>query len=723
MKKVLSLALIAVISLQLTAQKKNDNFRLHIRKTDLSIVIDGKLDDEAWKHTDVAKDFFMVLPLDTGKAVQHSEIRMAYDEKNIYLAGIFYNNVEGPYIVESLRRDFSFGKNDNFLFFIDPFNNQTTGFTFGANAAGAQWDGTMYNGGNVDLNWDSKWISVVTQDKEKWICEMAIPFKSIRYKKGVKEWGINFSRLDLKTSEKSSWTPIPRQFPTASLAYTGVLVWDSPPPDQGTNISVIPYVLGAVISENNAEEDHVYDKKIGGDVKFAISSSLNLDLTINPDFSQVEVDRQVTNLDRYELFFPEKRQFFLENGDLFANFGYPTIRPFFSRRIGLGVPIQAGARMSGNLNEEWRLGVMDIQTASVDETGLPNQNFGVISLQRKVFSRSNIGMLFVNKQSFNYPEDTEEYHSTYLKYNRNLGIEYNLASYNNLWTGKAFLLKSFSPEEEGNGITQAAHIEYKSKNWNWRVQEEYVGEQYSAEVGFIPRKGYIRLSPSAGYLFFPKNSKIQSHGPKIFFSYFFDEKMKKTDNINALQYALNFENRSSLRMDVFNEYVELLEPFDPTGIGKDSLAAGTKHHWNGVIVSYISKPQSMFTYSIKSRAGGYYEGGNRYYISNELGYRFQPYVSLSSNISYNYISLPEPWNITDFWLIGSKIDITFTNKIFFSTLFQYNEQSQNFNLNSRFQWRYLPASDLFIVYTNNHLLNDDSDKSWSLTLKLTYWFN
>lgn len=723
MKSIVFFLLFVSVTISLTAQKKNNNYRLHIHRTTSPVTIDGILNEDNWKNTEVADDFFMVLPQDTGKAVQHSVIRMSYDEKNIYLAAVFYNNVPGPYFVESLRRDFSFGKNDNFLIFIDPFNNQTTGFSFGVNAAGAQWDGTMYAGGKVDLNWDSKWISAVKQEKDKWVCEMLIPFKSIRYKKGVTEWGINFSRLDLKTSEKSSWTPIPKQFPTASLAYTGVLVWDSPPPEQGINLSVIPYILGAAINENNSDGEVNYDKKIGGDLKLAITSSLNLDLTINPDFSQVEVDRQVTNLDRYELFFPEKRQFFLENGDLFANFGYITIRPFFSRRIGLGVPIQAGARLSGNLNEKWRLGVMDIQTSSIEETGLPNQNFGVISLQRKVFSRSSIGLMLVNKQSFNYPDESELYDSIYPAYNRNLGVEYNLASSNNLWTGKAFLLKSFSPGETGDGYTQAAHLEYKSRKWNWRIQEEYVGEDYSAEVGFVPRKGYIKTTSYAGYLFYPKKSKIRSHGPKLYVNYFFDEKMKNTDYVNFLQYSVNFMNRSSLELDAFNEYVKLLEPFDPTGTGKDSLAAGSKHHWNGLIVSYISKPQSMFTYSVRSRVGGYYEGGNRYSFTSELGYRFQPYVSLSSNISYNYISLPEPWDITDFWLIGSKIDITFTNKIFFSTLFQYNEQSGNFNLNSRFQWRYLPASDLFIVFTNNRLLDNETDKNWSLTLKLTYWFN
>ena len=184
------------------AQKKNADYKLHIRKTNATITIDGVIDEQAWKETDVAKDFFMVLPEDTGKAEQFSEVRMCYDDKHIYLAATFYHNPPGPYYVESLRRDFSFGKNDNFLIFIDPFNNQTTGFSFGANAAGAQWDGTMNNGGKVDLNWDSKWVSKVIQDKDKWVLEMAVPFKSIRYKKGVKEWGINFSRLDLKSSEK-----------------------------------------------------------------------------------------------------------------------------------------------------------------------------------------------------------------------------------------------------------------------------------------------------------------------------------------------------------------------------------------------------------------------------------------------------------------------------------------------------------------------------------------
>ncbi len=721
MKKFPFTLILLTLLLQLNAQKKNEDFRLNIRKTHLPIKIDGLADDEAWKETDVAKDFFMVIPMDIDKATDKSEIRMTYDDTNIYLIATFYNSVPGRYYVESMRRDFSFNKNDNFLLFLDPFNNQTTGFTFGSNAAGAQWDGTMFAGGKVDLNWDSKWISEVTRDEEKWVFEMALPFKSIRYEDGVKEWGINFSRLHLASSEKSSWTPIPRQFPTASLAYTGVLVWDEPPPTPRFNFSLIPYALGQTTYDLDGNTD--YETKVGGDVKISLSSSLNLDLTINPDFSQVEVDRQVTNLDRFELFFPERRQFFLENADLFASFGYETIRPFFSRRIGLGIPINAGLRLSGNLGEKWRLGVMDIQTAKDEETGLPSQNFGVISLQRQVFSRSTIGLLFVNKQSTNYPQDNDSLRTIYPKFNRNLGLEYNLASPDNLWNGKAFLLKSFTPDKQGNGITQAANIEYKSRKWNWGIKEEYVDSTYTAEVGFVPRKGYFNISTFLGYLFFPKAGPVLSHGPNGKLNFYFDKDIKETDHQNTLEYLFNFRNRSSLSVEGLNEYVELLAPFDPTGTGKDSLAIGTKHRWNAFRFEYNSRPQSMFTYSAGGRVGGYYEDGKLLSLTTELGYRFQPYVSLSSNISYNNIKLPEPWNTTEFWLIGSEVDITFTNKLFFATLFQYNEQSKNFNLNSRLQWRYKPASDLFLVYTNNELLAPFDGRIWSITLKLTYWFN
>jgi len=235
------------------AQKKNASFQYHIKKAVSPVVIDGVADEAAWQHAQVATDFYMVLPMDTSAARVRTDVRMTYDKDNLYLLAICFNPEETRLMVESLRRDFAFLKNDNFLVFIDPFEDLTTGYAFGTNAYGAQWDGTMYEGSKIDLNWDNKWISAVRNDDDRWVLEAAIPFKTIRYKKDALQWGINFSRNDLRTTEKSSWTPIPRQFPTASLAYTGTLVWNEPPPAPHSNISVIPYVLGGLSKNYPAE--------------------------------------------------------------------------------------------------------------------------------------------------------------------------------------------------------------------------------------------------------------------------------------------------------------------------------------------------------------------------------------------------------------------------------------------------------------------------------------
>ncbi|MES1221253.1 MAG: DUF5916 domain-containing protein, partial [Bacteroidota bacterium] len=594
----------------LSAQKKNSGYQLHIHRAGSPITIDGSPDDDAWKKAETATDFFMVLPMDTSHARIRTDVKMTYDKDNLYLIAICYHQPR-RYMVESLKRDFAFGKNDNFLFFMDPFDDRTYGFSFGANAAGAQWDGTMYDGGKVDLSWDNKWTSVVKNYPDKWVFEASIPFKTIRYKKGITTWGINFSRLDIKEAEKSSWTPVPRQFPTASLAYTGNLIWDEPPPSVGSNVSIIPYVLGGISKDYENKKPTAYRKDIGGDVKIAVTSALNLDLTVNPDFSQVDVDKQVTNLSRFELFFPEKRQFFLENADLFANFGYPTIRPFFSRRIGLGVPIHFGARLSGKLNKDWRIGVMDMQTGKVNDLGLPAQNFGVFSLQRRVFARSNIGVIFVNKQSLNYQPGKDSSKPTYSLYNRNAGLEYNLASPNNLVTGKVLFLKAFSPGASSNDWVHAAHLQYLSRKWLLLWAHEAVGKSFTAETGYVPRNNYMRINPQVSRLFFPKSGPFISHGPKINSSYYFNQSLHQTDNETSLYYNFNFRDQAVADAWVMHDYVELLTPFDPTNSGKDSLPTGSKHRWNSFGTDYFSKPQQLFTYAFSTRFGGYYADGTR----------------------------------------------------------------------------------------------------------------
>lgn len=724
MIRLLWLALLLLLQYSSPAQKKNASFQYHIHQASSAVRIDGIADEPAWKDAQVATDFYMVLPMDTSRAGVRTDVSMTYDKDYLYLLAVCYNPDNTRLMVESLRRDFAFLKNDNFLVFIDPFDDQTTGFAFGANAYGAQWDGAMYEGGKVDLNWDNKWLSEVKNYEDRWVLEAAIPFKTIRYKKDALQWGINFSRNDLKTTEKSSWTPIPRQFPTAALAYTGSLVWDQPPPAPGTNISIIPYVLGGVSKNYLTGSKPAPDKNIGGDVKVSIGPSLNLDLTYRPDFSQVEVDKQVTNLSRYELFFPERRQFFLENGDLFANFGYADLRPFFSRRIGLGVPINFGARLSGKLDKNTRIGVMDMQTAKVDETGLPSQNFAVLSLQRKLFKRSNIGVLYIDKASIDYhPANNNGNKETYSLYNRNLGVEYNLASSNNVWTGKAMVLKSFQPGASADDWTQAAHLQYSSRRWLIMGQMQHVGKDYTAEVGYVPRRGYFKLNPTITYYFFPKGGHLLSHGPQYNGNFYFNNAFGKTDHSNILSYLLTFRSKSTLNLLAQNDFVQLLAPFDPTNTGKDSLQAGERYQWNTVGFDYVSAPQHLLTGTASFRYGGYYANGRLLTAAGDIGYRIQPYVNITMSASYNRLELPEPWGNQNFLLVGPRIDITFTNTLFLTTYVQYNEQQDNLNINARFQWRYKPASDLFLVYTDNYYPEQLAVKTRAFVLKFNYWWN
>jgi hypothetical protein len=725
-----------LLATSVSAQKVNDEFILYCNRAAEEIDIDGVLEETTWLNADVAKDFHMIQPMDTALAEARTEVRVAYDDKNFYMAAICYITGRDAIIVESLKRDFSFNANDNFFCVIDPFNDLTNGFSFGSNAVGAEWDGQQSDGGRINLNWDNKWKSKVRIYEDRWILEAAIPFKTLRYKKGIESWGINFSRLDLARNEKSAWAPVPRQFPSSTLAFTGNMIWDEPPPPAGTNISLIPYVRASTTKNNEEGTPVKNDFEAGFDAKVSITPALNFDLTVNSDFSQVEVDRQVTNLSRFELFFPERRQFFLENSDLFAGLGFRGVRPFFSRRIGLQSPIQAGGRLSGKLNEDWRIGLMNIQTGATDaiynadgsleEGAVPVQNYAVAVLQRQLFARSNITASFINKQSLNL--NYARHDSTINEYNRDLGLEYNLYSSNNLWRGKFLVHKSFTPDSPGNDLFHVAQLQYDAKNFAVEYAHEYVGTDYNAEVGFIPRTGYLEFAPDARYTFFPNSNKLVSHGPQFDINYIVDMDWDKTDSRYLLVYDFEMLNRSSFGIGTSHNYIRLLDPFDPTNSGGEELPTGSEFAWWDFGFQYNSTPKRLFTYNIGGGYGGYFNG-TLLSFDGELGYRFQPYGSINVDFSYNDIKLPEPYTSVSYWLISPRLELTFTNKIFFTTFVQYNEQEDNINLNARFQWRFLPASDFFLVYTENYLPKDVygtpdlSSKNRALVLKFTYWYN
>ncbi len=742
MKKLLPLIFI-LFALTATAQKINESFKFHIKPAISKIEIDGILDDEAWKNTEVARDFWLYFPTDTAKANNKTEVRLTFDDNYLYVSAICFKANDGKSAtVESMKRDFSFRYNECFQVIIEPFNDLTNGFIFGVNAAGAQSEGLIAEGQIQNLNWDNKWASQTKYLADRWIVEMAIPFKTLRYKKDVSNWGINFIRNYPNQREISAWTKIPIQLNPFSLAHTGVLAWENLLPSPKVNISVIPFILGGINKDFLKNTDATFRKDFGGDAKIALSSALNLDLTVNPDFSQVDVDRQVTNLSRFELFFPERRQFFLENADLFNNFGLSNLRPFFSRRIGLGVPITYGARVSGKLNSNLRIGAMNIQTRSIDSVyfnpdsktiiSQPGQNFSALVLQQKIFKRSNLGLMFLNKESLNFDDKKNDGFSNY---NRNLGIEYNLASANNLWTGKAMVSKSFSPNITEKDYMQVYNLKYTPFHWIIDLQHENVGINYNPEVGYIQRAGYYRFAANEiSYLYYPKNpsSKFQYLALSYLGDYYWNSNGELTDAVNALFYQFQTKGLSLFNIGFQSLYFKLQGDFDPTNKrSPDVLKFGSEHRYNNVAFEYFSTPRKKYTTNFSGSYGGYFGDGQLLNLSTILGYRFQPYVNISANINYVNISgvkVPTGGGIekivkTDFWLVSPKIDITFSNKLFWTTFIQYNEQVQNVNINSRVQWRYKPASDIFLVYSDNYIPGSLNTKNRAVVLKMTYWLN
>lgn len=709
-----------------------DKYRIHISKTDEPITIDGLLDEKTWESAETTGLFQRVTPTDTGWAVAQTEVKLAYDKQNIYIGIICHDPTPGKRPVESLRRDYNFSKNENFMVFIDTYNDQTNGFAFGITSAGAQTEGLQYEGTKVQYNWDIKWRSAVKNYDDKWVAEFSIPFRSIRYNEGDTEWGINFGRLDLKNNEKSAWAPMPRQFPHCSLPFTGTLVWDKPMEKAGLRFSLIPYVTGKVTENYEADLNPSWKWNAGLDAKMILSTSLNLDLTVNPDYSQVEVDKQQTNLDRYELFFPEKRQFFLENSDLFASLGTEMVRPFFSRRIGLENPVIAGARLSGNLGNNWRLGVMDIQTDRKDDVYA--SNYMVATLQRKVFSRSNVSAFIINKQVTGISGD-----DTFAgnKFNRVAGLEYNLASPDNRWTGKAYYHQDFMGSPAIRDAAAAANLTYSSQYLTTSINQAFTGSGYNAETGYIRRRAYYQASGSIMYKFFPNSKILISHGPSLKFDSYFNpyNSYSLTDRETQLMYSFEFLNKSLFSIDFKESYIKLLAPFDPTNTGGLKLSAGDAFNWNEFGAMYTSDNRRLFNVVLGARYGGYYNG-NRMTINGEINYRVQPYGSLALTTTYHDISLPSPYKSARLMLIGPRFDFTFTDKLFFTSFIQYNNQVDNLNLNLRFQWRFAPVSDLFIVYTQNSFAPDmfgdfngntgpDSFKVMNrgLVVKLSYWFN
>lgn len=721
----------------ITAQNgvNKEKYQLTIKQAIDVIKIDGKLTENSWQIADATRQFNNKWPTDKGLPPLQTTVKMTYDDNFLYIGAICEDDSK-DYIIQTLKRDNVIWSSDGFAAILDPVNTQTNGFIFYTNALGVQTEGLVSafsNNDGMSRDWDNTWfVETTSEEGGRWMVEMAIPFKTLRYDASLSEWGINFLRCDVGNNKYSTWAYIPLQFNGTDLSYAGTLIWDKPPKKTTSNISIIPYVTGDLTQDFEEEDGSIEPSfNAGLDAKVAVSSSLNLDLTINPDFSQVEVDIQQTNLTRFSLFFPERRTFFLENSDLFSDFGIPPIRPFFSRRIGLdddgnSIPILFGARLSGNLTENMRIGLMSMQTGETDtETG---QNYSVAAFQQRVFQRGSIKGLFINRQAFTDGEFDEN------DFGRNVGGEFNYFTPDGKYGGFVGYHAAFKPEKYSNNDFFNIGGMYNTREFSTTQAFSQVGENFITDAGFnlrldnydaendtTVRLGFRQVFQEFNFSIYAKNEK-----PKVNFHRFrlenfmvWNDSWHPIYRQTQLSYMAFLASTAMLRV-AFTQISEEL-PFATNILGDDydNLPVGWYHYGN-VGLMYRSNRRKLFAYTINANYGRFYNG-DLIRIGGSLQYRQQPWGTFALNFERNIVTLPENYGEARLWLVGPRIEVNFSKNLFWTTFIQYNTQADNFNINSRLQWRFKPMSDVFLVYTDNYEVVNFGPKNRALVLKFNWW--
>lgn len=712
--------------------------KMNVKFISSTITIDGIGMEEAWKTADSTYANWRHFPDESADFKNPTQLKMLFDDKNIYLLCKAFS-ASDDYVIPSLKWDFSGKASDKINFVFDTFSDGNIAYMFGSNMAGVKSDILVSNGGvgtpKNDLNrtWDAKFDVEGQTYSGYYIIEMKIPFSTLNFPKGSTSWRFNFFRFDTTENQRTTWARIPQEFKDYNLAFMGKIHFEKPLGKSNANISVIPFMN--IITENNFEEDtSSNDFSFGGDVKIPIGNGLNLDLTYNPDFSQAEVDDEIVNLRRFEIKLPEKRQFFLQNSDLFSNFGaIRTITPFFTRRIGLARDkdghlvendIIGGIRLSGKISNGLKIGLLSMLTNDDVANEIPSNLNTVLSLNQKVFNRSALKFLFINRESvkdYDFVDKND-------KFNRLIGLEYDLNSIDNIWNGRFFAYNSFSPLEKENGFSGGVRIKKETRKEEISFEYSYLGDDFRSDLGILRRIGVSKFCPYYAHKFYPKKGKVNYYR-LAYYHWLWFKLNSSSENILENNFLANFKavykNQSELEFRVFNASEYLPNDFDPTGInGEAPLAGGNTYNTNIFEINFSSNPAKDFYFEAAQNYGKFYNG-TKYSFENSFFFRFQPKLLASIKFNYDAINLNHLKNTARLWLVGPKFDFSFTKKLYWATLIQFNSQSENLGINSRLQWRFSGLSNLFLVYNDNYLVREAgliSPRIRSLNLKVTYWF-
>tara|TARA_S200000501_G_scaffold94510_2_gene87815 strand:+ start:3893 stop:6100 length:2208 start_codon:yes stop_codon:yes gene_type:complete len=696
--------------------------------------IDGNvLDDPVWKNISQTTGFIQQSPDEGKPASEKTIVKIAFTNDHFYLSVVCYSDQPENIIINDTRRDSPLDDMDSFIFILDTFNDNQNGYAFGTNAAGIEYDAQITKGGEniarigrfssgaggaFNINWDGSWTVKTKIHNDRWSAEFKIPFKTLRYKsEKTQEWGVNFQRVNASIQEVSHWSPINRQFTVNRLISAGALTGVSPPLSQ--NIKFIPYFLTQRNSNSvDEEKTKAYESVAGFDGKVSIGSGLNLDLTYNTDFAQAEADEQQINLDRFSLFFPEKRAFFLENAGLFSvgdnSFGGSEVSMFFSRRIGLAgagnqVPINGGARLTGTI-ANMRVGLLNMSTKP--SQGRPSNEYQILRLKKELPNRSHIGAIATNLIKL----DSEKYSNEVVALDAKWGI------------GEVSQIDGYT------AISNTPNLD-KEKAYAFRLQASSTGKMFSnalsyTEIGedFNPEMGFLRRSGGyrkwSGRIFTrlrpDNNLGVLEIRPHVNYDGYW--KLDGFHQTGKLHVDNHLEFRSGYEIHTGINFTKegLIEDFDIFPSKSIVVPKSTYDHMEAQLY-YTSPPTSKISFSVMNYIGGFF-GGDRISSSPRLKIRFGD--KFNSEISYNYNNVNLPGGNFITYLSRSRLTYSFNPKMYIQALLQYNNQSNESFINWRFIIQRSAASGLYVVY--NQMEDYDgipTKRNNTLILKYSHLFD
>jgi hypothetical protein len=688
------------------------------------ITLDGALDEEVWRVAEAAIDFVQAEPHEGEPATERTEVRVAFDREALYIGVVCHDQAAGL-IINDIRKDFTPGEQDGFELILDTFADRRNGFVFAINPAGAKSDAQIANEGrDVNTSWDAVWTVATRVDGDGWSAEMRIPFKTLRFERGPdRVWGVNFSRHVRRKNEIDYWSPVPRVYNLYRAGLSGTLT-GLPDAGQGRNLRVKPWIA-ADSTRGVGAADFGGGAHIGLDAKYGVTPSLTLDVTARPDFAQAEADEQQVNLTQFSLFFPEKREFFLENSGMFyfgdiaresrvsgTRFSPPEeeMLLFFSRRIGLtdggeDIPIHAGGRLTGRVGR-FGVGAMTIQTGARGTRD--GDRYTVLRGRRDVLRNSDVGAIFLSRQSSGAATDR----------NTVAGVDANFR-FRRALSFNGFLTKSATP-----GIADGEIAGKGSAAWNDnRVHAQYslltVGDHFRDDVGFIKRTGVRKHFADFGVrnrLDALRKLGIRELHPHTRWNIYTDHSNVKVTHTNHAGFGVFLENGGYVEVAWNGRFERIATPFS---IRPDQRFAPGRYGWNEYYLELETNHSRKVSGSALITTGGFWNGTQ---TTTKAGLIVRPsyHLTLDSALQRNDIRLPFPMHAFVTNLVTTRVGYAFNTRTFLDTLLQYNTDLKQFSANVRFDLIHRPLSDLFVVYNAQQLTDRDITSGRGFILKYTH---